>query len=316
MRKKRPGTYAPLATHYYDDPKIIEAGEDAELLYVRMLSFAAGHPEQEGFVPDPIARKRLALSGTFVGTGKRPETVLEVDPETVLEHLAKVGLIAREDDGWRILSWLKWNRSADEIERDRANDRRRKKPVTSGNAKTGTGTGTGKRPETVLEVDPDSGTSSSTQMNRCTDNPLTSFGGAGGGDSEEPHLPDVVADAPTTPAKTDPKRKTTGTRLPDGWFPSRTPGNENAEAGHDQAWLQRELDRFRDYWAAQPGQRGRKADWDATWRNWVRKADEMSPSDSGHLSRRQQETDAQYARAKQRAASGVNPLLELIKDAS
>lgn len=242
MRKKRPGTYAPLATHYYDDPKIIEAGEDAELLYVRMLSFAAGHPEQEGFVPDPIARKRLALSGTFVGTGKRPET--------------------------------------------------------------------------VLEVDPDSGTSSSTQMNRCTDNPLTSFGGAGGGDSEEPHLPDVVADAPTTPAKTDPKRKTTGTRLPDGWFPSRTPGNENAEAGHDQAWLQRELDRFRDYWAAQPGQRGRKADWDATWRNWVRKADEMSPSDSGHLSRRQQETDAQYARAKQRAASGVNPLLELIKDAS
>lgn len=26
MRKKRPGTYAALATHYYDDPKIIEAG--------------------------------------------------------------------------------------------------------------------------------------------------------------------------------------------------------------------------------------------------------------------------------------------------
>lgn len=28
--------------------------------------------------------------------------------------------------------------------------------------------------------------------------------------------------------------------------------------------------RFRDYWIAQPGVKGRKADWPATWRNWVR----------------------------------------------
>ncbi len=28
--------------------------------------------------------------------------------------------------------------------------------------------------------------------------------------------------------------------------------------------------RFRDYWIAQPGSKGRKADWSATWRNWVR----------------------------------------------
>lgn len=27
---------------------------------------------------------------------------------------------------------------------------------------------------------------------------------------------------------------------------------------------------FRDYWIAQPGQKGVKTDWDATWRNWVR----------------------------------------------
>jgi hypothetical protein len=30
------------------------------------------------------------------------------------------------------------------------------------------------------------------------------------------------------------------------------------------------FDRFRDYWTAQPGQRGRKVDWQATWRNWCR----------------------------------------------
>ena len=28
---------------------------------------------------------------------------------------------------------------------------------------------------------------------------------------------------------------------------------------------------FRDYWQAQPGQKGVKADWAATWRNWVRR---------------------------------------------
>lgn len=28
---------------------------------------------------------------------------------------------------------------------------------------------------------------------------------------------------------------------------------------------------FKDYWIAQPGQKGVKTDWDATWRNWVRR---------------------------------------------
>lgn len=35
-----------------------------------------------------------------------------------------------------------------------------------------------------------------------------------------------------------------------------------------------ETAKFRDYWVAQGGQRGRKLDWEATWRNWIRKASE------------------------------------------
>ena len=34
----------------------------------------------------------------------------------------------------------------------------------------------------------------------------------------------------------------------------------------------REHQIFGDYWRAQPGQKGVKLDWDATWRNWMRKA--------------------------------------------
>ena len=51
----------------------------------------------------------------------------------------------------------------------------------------------------------------------------------------------------------------------------------------------REAERFRDFWTAQPGQKGVKADWPATWRNWVRStADRLgaiprAPSPSGAL---------------------------------
>lgn len=37
-----------------------------------------------------------------------------------------------------------------------------------------------------------------------------------------------------------------------------------------------ELEKFRDYWAAQPGQKGVKTDWPATWRNWVRRVAEST----------------------------------------
>ena len=60
-----------------------------------------------------------------------------------------------------------------------------------------------------------------------------------------------------------------GTRLPADWQPSPS----------DIAWakqtrpdlkLEDTVERFRDYWLAQPGQRGVKVRWDCTWRTWVR----------------------------------------------
>ena len=75
--------------------------------------------------------------------------------------------------------------------------------------------------------------------------------------------------AGSTPAR---KRATTnarGSRLPEDWQPPP-----------DLAvWAQTErpdldptvtIEGFRDYWLSQPGQKGRKVDWDRTFRNWVR----------------------------------------------
>ena len=324
MRIKRPGTYVPLATHFYDDPKIVEAGEDAELLFVRMLAFASGQPETEGVVPDAVVRR---LTPTGSGTGNGTGNGTGSGTGKIPERLANVGLIERVDSGWLISAWLRWNRSVADIERDRVNDRRRKKPATRG----GTANRPGKVPGSGAVSSTVSGavscTDSSTvsgavsctpdeQMNRYITPSLRS-GVQGGDNSDEPHLPDVVAAAPTAPATAEPKRDTArGSRLPDGWFPARTPGNERAESGHSQQWLERELTKFRNYWIALPGARGRKTDWNRTWQNWLARAEEMNQDNPDHLSRRQQEIDAQYARAKQRAATGINPLLELIKEAS
>jgi hypothetical protein len=71
-----------------------------------------------------------------------------------------------------------------------------------------------------------------------------------------------------TEEKIERVRSPRGSRLPDDF-----PSNECMD------WCRKERpdldpvelrDKFRDYWCAVPGARGRKADWPATWRNFVR----------------------------------------------
>jgi hypothetical protein len=57
------------------------------------------------------------------------------------------------------------------------------------------------------------------------------------------------------------------TRIPPDFEPKPEP---EAEAGIDR---QKELANFRDYWTAKAGKDAAKLDWQATWRQWVRKAD-------------------------------------------
>lgn len=80
------------------------------------------------------------------------------------------------------------------------------------------------------------------------------------------------------PMPAAPKAKRTGTRLPDDWAPG---DHEVVWAGTELDFDQRDVKRiteaFRDYWRAQPGQRGVKADWSATWRNWMRTERDRRP---------------------------------------
>jgi hypothetical protein len=84
--------------------------------------------------------------------------------------------------------------------------------------------------------------------------------------------PGTVQEPSVEPSDKKTSSSKRGTRLPDdfaatpemvAWARANTPG-----VGA------RETDAFIDYWRAQPGQRGVKTDWPATWRNWMRRAQE------------------------------------------
>jgi hypothetical protein len=86
--------------------------------------------------------------------------------------------------------------------------------------------------------------------------------------------------SPSSPSlgQTPPKVKNSvGTRLPPDWEPKEH--QERTE----------ELEKFRDYWIAQPGVKGRKLDWDATWRNWIRNSKPALLTVNGHPARKERD---------------------------
>lgn len=64
---------------------------------------------------------------------------------------------------------------------------------------------------------------------------------------------------------------TRGTRLTAAWQPSQADLDFALDTGWQREHVEIEIAKFRDYWVAQPGQKGVKLDWPATWRNWVRR---------------------------------------------
>lgn len=63
-----------------------------------------------------------------------------------------------------------------------------------------------------------------------------------------------------------------GTRLPRDWvLPDDWLLWAHGEGAHREFDVVREAECFRDYWIGRPAGKGVKADWAATWRNWIRR---------------------------------------------
>ena len=265
---KRPGRYAALAAAYYDDPAIIAVGPDAELWYVRALAWCANHPETDGVIPLEVALYRLGI----------PDAMSRVI--TCDSH----GLVAKNDDSVSVTSWVKWNDSwrdiQDRTESKRAFARARKARERARKSEQG-------KPDNVTrDMGRDMGrdTRNKEKGERRKESINTSLlvsPHAEGVTETAAELVTVAADAApatasaNTASKPAKSSKARGTRLPDGWQPDQALVDwtrANAPAAANSV----EVDRFRDYWTAQPGAKGRKADWAATWRNWARRCQEQA----------------------------------------
>lgn len=67
-----------------------------------------------------------------------------------------------------------------------------------------------------------------------------------------------------------------GHALPEGWSPDPDDFLKALDLiGPERAAT--ELEKFSDYWRAVPGAKGRKLDWSATYRNWIRRTAESAP---------------------------------------
>jgi hypothetical protein len=75
-------------------------------------------------------------------------------------------------------------------------------------------------------------------------------------------------DDPPAPEK---KSNTRGTRLPPDWDIPTEWGTWAEDQGMTRAAIIREADKFKDYWLSKSGSGATKTDWQATWRNWIRK---------------------------------------------
>lgn len=67
-----------------------------------------------------------------------------------------------------------------------------------------------------------------------------------------------------------PARPAVGTRLPVAWFADETDRGYARERSFTEDEINDTEEDFRDFWIAKPGRDGRKLDWRATWRRWVR----------------------------------------------
>lgn len=121
---KRNGSFAPLSSRYYMDDAIATAGEKAEILFIRGLAFCAD-TLSDGFITDVQLDR-------FVGAG-----LTAVRPRA--QKLVSVGLWERVDGdllggdaGYRVVAWLKHNRSRDEIQAKQRADADRKRPEQRG----------------------------------------------------------------------------------------------------------------------------------------------------------------------------------------
>lgn len=257
-----------------DHPKVIGLGKDvvpAMGLWLLVGTWAARY-STDGFVPDAMVRR--------------------YDPRRRLsQRLVEVGLWDRAEvdgaTGYQFHDWLDHQLSAKEVSTKRSSNRERQRKFREKNGRYGT--------------DPKPPSGGATPHEQASDQEQQSDGEEGNGVSSD------VSNAPrnalltSTPSRPDPYPSTSRGNLesPSGTFVAAhndeqppTGGRRGTRIPDDftvtdamVTWAQEhaphvdgriETEQFRDYWTAKSGRDATKLDWTATWRTWMRKAEQQT----------------------------------------
>lgn len=205
----------------------------------------------------------------------------EGDADTFVDALTRSGFLDLTDDGLAIHDWDDY--AGKLIGRRKANAERMRAARASGEQDT-TGAHAGTESERAAHVQRTQRAraerQNSTVPNPTEQNPTGQTKPGGDAPESAKPAPDVPLAAPRPPKSSD-KR---GTRLDDSFTLTSPMRSWAVKEGLPAAEVDRETDKFRDYWAAQPGQKGVKLDWQGTWRNWIRRAvEDRGPRGSGKI---------------------------------
>ena len=259
-----------MYTDFLNDPKMIALAFEDQRHFIGVLAL-----KSDGLLDDVCEENllnRIVAQRLWIDHGIIRD---------VKKRLIDAGLI---DANWQPLAWSKRQFASD---RDStAAERKRRERAAKSAAKNGV-TDTSRvtsrtRHENVTRLDTDTDTD--------TEEETATVGEVVGGKP----TPDALPPAPPAPkAAASVAAKAQGaTRLPDGWVLPKAWGEwalaERPDFTADD--VLREAECFADHWHAKAGADARKIDWQATWRNWVRRA-HGTPS----------------ARPASRIAAGINP---------
>lgn len=124
--------WVKLSDDWYDDPKVIEAGDDGGWLWITALSWSARNLT-DGMVP----RRQL------------PRLTTLPKPEALAARLVELGLFAAVDGGWQVANYHDYQPTRDSVLAKRRTDADRK---ATGRAKESGGSPSGIRAESTRPV--------------------------------------------------------------------------------------------------------------------------------------------------------------------
>ena len=301
-------TEARIFTSIWSDPDFLSLTRDAQGLYMFLLSQrelsycgvmplrpSRWAPKAAGLTVADVERGLKELEGTAYPSaypapgegGRQPFIITDSDTGEIF-----VRSLLRRDSAWKQPNLLKQAMaSSEEIESPRIRtallaEVRRLPADESPSVQVKTlvaewaeilAQGTA-YPSAYPKPDPP-GNPSDNPSGNGTDDPSADPSANGRPRAGSSNPPTPVPLSPTSMSPPPAIDRKVGTRLPDDfeerirarpdlaeWFRSECPHVDG----------KREMARFRDHWASKAGKDGRKLDWVATWRNWMRTAEDRA----------------------------------------